>query len=70
MRTLTPQEIEHFASRPGVKRIAVENFLMSMGTDTTNAFNNLALDSKLYKWNVATFEAIEASIYLAARTIG
>ena len=67
MRELTSAEIERFASRKGVKRIAVENFLMSMGTNERNAVGNLWLDRGLYKWNSATVRAILAGIDLARK---
>lgn len=69
MRTLTLQEIEQLASRPGVKRIAVENFLISMGTDGMIARTNLELDTKCYKWNTATVRAIRAGIQLAGEGV-
>lgn len=65
MRKLTLQEIEQLSIRLGVKRIAVENFLMSMGDDGVLARCNLALDAKLYKWNKATCDAIANGIHLA-----
>lgn len=67
MRKLTPQEIEQFASRPGVKRIAVENFLMSVGGDEWFDRMNLKSDTKLYNWNKATFDAISDGIELASK---
>lgn len=51
MRRLTGNEIEEFADRPGAKKIAVENFLGSMGTDLTEIMRNVAYDIKLYNWN-------------------
>ena len=62
MRTLTIQEIEEFASRPGVRRIAVENFLMTMGTDPMAASMNLDYDAGLYSWNNETIRAIKDGI--------
>jgi len=69
MRTLTLQEIKLLASRPGIKRMAVENFLMSMGTNNLITKANLELDAKLYKWNSATIRAIRAGIKLASEGI-
>lgn len=67
VRELTSIEIEKLASRKGVKRIAVENFL---GTNTSNpdafaARSNLYMDAGLYKWNSATVNAILKGIDLA-----
>lgn len=45
MRELTGKEIEEFANRPGAKKIAVENFLMSMGNDITIAMGNVGVDA-------------------------
>ena len=66
MRKLSSEEIERFASRSGVRRIAVENFLMSMGSDELSALGNLELDRQLYHWNAATVKAIGAGIRLAS----
>lgn len=66
MRKLTNKEIEEFANRPGAKKIAVENFLMSMGEDLTNAMGNLGLDAKSYKWNRETINAVLEGMLLAA----
>jgi hypothetical protein len=48
MRELTKKEIEEFANRSGSKKVAVENFLMSMGTDLNIAMGNLGIDAKQY----------------------
>ncbi len=66
MRELTEKEIEEFASRPGVKKVAIENFLMSMGTDLTIAMGNLGIDAKQYGWNQDTIDAIVEGMWLAA----
>lgn len=66
MRKLTSQEIEMFANRTGVKKIAAENFLMSMGEDLTDAIGNLGLDAKSYGWNQETINAIVEGMWLAA----
>jgi len=65
MRKLTIKEIEKLAARKGAKRIAVENFLFSMGTDERAANYNLSLDAGLYGWNLKTTAAIRAGIKLA-----
>lgn len=69
MRELTIEEIEKLASRPNVKRISVENFLMSMGDDFYAAANNVMLDAHLYGWNKDTVQAIVDGILLAAGRI-
>lgn len=66
MRELTSKEIEEFAGRPGTKKIAVEKFLMSMGTDLTVAMGNLGVDAKQYGWNQDTINAILEGMWLAA----
>jgi len=62
MRRLTLKDIERFARRRSVKRIAVENFLMSMGENEEGARANLDLDLVLYHWNAATIKAIRDGI--------
>ena len=56
------EEIEKLASGKSVRKIAVENFLMSLTTEGSdaewNAYLNLDLDARLYKWNAATRKAI------------
>ena len=68
LRKLTSEEIEEFASRRGVRRIAVENFLMTVTNNPTLeiAMLNLVMDASLYKWNSATLNAIRAGIYKSA----
>jgi hypothetical protein len=70
MRKLSNFEIEQFASRKGVRRIAVENFLSSMGDNAMYAGMNLSQDSRLYKWNTATIRAIREGINLATTSGG
>lgn len=67
MKWLSKKEIEKFAGRDGVKRIAVENFLMTLHPDAGEAGNlyNLKSDTKSYKWNAKTVTAIRAGIRLA-----
>lgn len=65
LRKLTLAEIERFASRKNVRRIAVENFLMSMGADDYVATQNVYLDAGLYHWNADTVRAIREGIMLA-----
>jgi len=69
LRELTKKEIEELATRPNVRKVAVENFLMSMGTDERTAMLNLSYDSGLYKWNIATVKAIRDGIQLAKKGV-
>jgi hypothetical protein len=63
MRELTNDEIEKLSSRKGVKKIAVENFLSSLDDlSVSDAYSNLRLDTRMYKWNSATVKAINDGI--------
>lgn len=64
---LTPTEVEQFARKPGVKRIAVENFLLTMGIDSMAARMNMNYDARIYGWNDATYTAILGGIQYAER---
>lgn len=68
MRRLEKEEIEKLAERIGVKKIAVENFLMSMTNNESEklARGNLFLDAQMYKWNGKTIKAISDGIKLAS----
>jgi len=66
MRQLTCEEIEKFSKRPRVRRIAVENFLYTV-TNNPNVFDaymNLDMDARLYRWNRETIKAIKDGIRL------
>ena len=67
MRKLTDAEITKFASRAGVRKIAVENFLGSLGYagSARDEVRNMRADATSYKWSAATQNAIEAGIKLA-----
>lgn len=67
MRYLTGDEIDTLANRTGVKKIAVQNYLSSMGDDPMAADINLKQDTKSYKWNAATVKAIRDGILLAKK---
>ena len=69
MRELTNTEVETLANRPGVRRIAVQNFLLTVtaNPDSYCAHANLAMDTRLYRWNAATVRAIQAGIELSER---
>ncbi len=65
---LSSSEISNFASRSGVRQIAVENFLGSLGDlILSQALSNVQLDAGLYHWKASTVNAIKAGIFLAAR---
>jgi hypothetical protein len=61
---LTGKQIIELASKPKVKKIAVENFLSSLGQDNRDNLANLEMDAALYKWNAATIAAILKGISL------
>ena len=65
MRQLTIPEINKLTSRKNVRKIAVENFLMTMGNNPSAASINMGYDADLYKWNNATIQAIIDGIILA-----
>jgi hypothetical protein len=69
MKRLSAEEIEKFASRPGARRIAVENFLgsvpLEIGFDQN--FLNLMKDAELYNWNASTVHAIRNGLKLMFR---
>lgn len=63
---LLDAQIAMLAGRSKVRKIAVENFLSSMGGLTREeARGNLYLDAVLYRWNAPTIEAIAKGIALA-----
>ncbi len=59
-RLPTYNEMESLVTCAGVKRIAVENFLMSLDFSVSRSLNlmNLKNDAVLYRWNAATIGAI------------
>ena len=67
MRELTGAEIERLASRRGVRKVAVENFLMTLGYagSASAERRNLYADARSYGWNAATEQAILDGIELA-----
>lgn len=71
MRQLTLQEIKRFASRQNVRRIAVENFLLSVTNNQSSqdAYRNLFRDARLYRWNNETIKAIKEGIDLSIRKV-
>ena len=66
---LSSAEIDKLAARKGVRKIAVENFLGTLGSEgRSGALQNLYSDAASYKWNSATVSAITSGIdkYFAA----
>ena len=69
MRQLTNAEIEKLATRKNVKAIAVYNFLGTLDESigyTGNNYNCLS-DTRAYKWNAPTRNAIQKGIKMAFR---
>ena len=46
------------AKFPKAKKIAVENFTMGYDTMSMEAYLNLEMDARMYKWNTHTVNAI------------
>lgn len=67
IQNLSIEEIEQFAKREGVKEVAVFNFLSSCEGEYVHAIANMRMDARVYKWNAATCEAIEAGLRFANR---
>lgn len=62
---LTRNELSTLADRPGVKRVAVRNFLGTLeGLNYEAALMNLDLDARLYHWDYPTRQAIRDGILL------
>jgi hypothetical protein len=60
---LSPERIAQLASSPKVRRIAVENFLMTMGAVSfQEAKANLEMDAAAYRWSEETYGAIWTGI--------
>ena len=57
--------VESQANKAGVKKLAVENFLMSIDSNKTiqDAIANLYYDAKLYAWNYQTIDVILKGIH-------
>jgi len=67
MKKLSIDIIDKLSSRKGVRKIAVENFLISVHNNSTiyDAQMNLRQDSKIYGWNKETIKAIRDGIKLS-----
>lgn len=61
MGTITDADLEYLMAKPRVRKNAVSGFLGSSGNDPY-AFDNLALDAKLYNWNAPTVNAIRQGL--------
>jgi hypothetical protein len=61
-RKLSSSEIDELSSRPGVKKVAVENYLSTLSGDKMADSMNLSSDAASYKWNPATVKAIREGI--------
>lgn len=60
---LTPERIAELASGPKVRKIAVENFLSTLGSMSyQEAKGNLEMDARSYRWNEETYGAIWTGI--------
>lgn len=60
---ITTARIVELASRKGAKKIAVENFLGSLGDLTyQEAVGNCELDARSYRWNHETVGAIREGL--------
>ncbi len=72
MRSLSTNEIRIFASQSGAHKRDVENFLDTVGQAGTEegALLNLHYDARLYNWDIATVQAIEAGIRSAYAEVG
>ena len=60
---LTPDQITELATGKNVKRVAVENFLSSLGGMTyQEAVGNCEMDARSYGWNHETSGAIREGL--------
>ena len=60
---LTQERITELAHGVGVKTLAVENFLSTLGNmSRQEAMLNCEMDAQLYRWNHKTQAAIQAGI--------
>ena len=68
-KQLTNEQITKLASKPKVRKVAVENFLGTLfpGPTMQDHLYNLQMDAGLYKWNAPTVAAIREGILMAFR---
>lgn len=65
MNRLTAEKVQELANKKGVRRVAVENFLGTLGKEgELYATLNMRQDARDYKWNAATQAAISQGIKL------
>lgn len=56
-------KIAELASRPGVRKVAVENFLGSLdGMTYQEAVGNCEMDARSYRWSLETVGAIREGL--------
>lgn len=67
MSILPLKEIERLANKKSVKKVAVENFLMSLSGNTLADSINMGYDADMYNWNSATINAIKQGINLSKK---
>ena len=69
MKILTNEQIDKLASRKGVRKVAVENFLGTLyeNCNRSEQMANMYQDAAVYRWNGATVNALRAGIDLAYR---
>jgi hypothetical protein len=69
LKQLTAQQIERLASRPGVRRSAVEDFLNTVDAnhDAVEARRSLQADARRHGWGAETRGAIEEGIELVTK---
>ena len=59
LTSYTYNEVQKYLTAPKVRKVAVENFLTSIGGLTRQeALLNLEMDARLYNWNTPTKTAI------------
>lgn len=60
---LTPDRIQQLSGRTGVRKLAVQNFLMTLrGMTEGQALLNLKQDATSYRWDSITQKAIREGI--------
>jgi hypothetical protein len=60
---VTLNRIQELANQEGVRKVAIENFLGTLGDMTENeAMANLVQDAKVFRWNTLTIRVIQQGI--------
>ena len=65
MKKLTNEEINKFASRRGVSKEAVLKFFSNISDSPLEVGQQMLDDARLYRWNEATFRAIQDGVMFA-----